>query len=72
MHMDDVFTDPNIPNMVLECPLQMNTNMSALFQEPWPSLLEKVVGGVVARVSVGWVNKEMGATVALPTVATTS
>lgn len=43
MDMDDVFTDPNIPNVVLECPLQMNTNMSALFQEPWPSLLEKVV-----------------------------
>lgn len=56
MHMDDVFTDPNIPDMVLECPLQMNTNMSALFQEPWPSLLEKVVVGVVARASVGWVN----------------
>lgn len=72
MHMDDVFTDPNIPNTVLECPLQMNTNRSALFQEPWSSLLEKVVGGVVARVSVGWVNKEMGATAALPTVVATS
>lgn len=31
MHMDDVFTDPNIPNMVQKCPLQIDTNMSALF-----------------------------------------
>lgn len=56
--MDDVFTDPNIPNLVLECPLQMNTNMSTLFQEPWPNLLDKVVEGVVARVSVGWLIKK--------------
>lgn len=56
--------------LVLECPLHMNTNVSTLFLKPWPSLLEKVVIGVVAHVSV--VCKEMWATVALSAVIATS